>query len=127
MRALHVRVFIDKRAYLCIGVVSGRAGKAGSWPGGAGGGHGPSGVPFAGHFRNDASFFKQSFVLGPFGLWWASNLFGDLSGSQAGREEEEDAERWLERWLRDVLKCICFLIDVNKNIAAARIFDRKCL
>ena len=29
--------------------------------------------------------YKKNFVLAPFGLWWASGLFGCLSGSQVGR------------------------------------------
>ena len=43
--------------------------------------------------------YKKSFVLAPFGLRWASGLFGGPSGSQAGREEE-DVKRWLKRWLK---------------------------
>ena len=73
----------------CVWIcVSGMAGKAGRWPGGTGG-HEPSGAPFAGPFRNDASFLQKSFALTPFEFWWASGLCGGLSGSQAGREEEE--------------------------------------
>ena len=51
---------------------------AGRWPGGAGGGHGPSGVPFAGPFRRIQVSYKKF-----------KHLFEVPSGSQAGREEEE--------------------------------------
>ena len=48
--------------------------------------------------------YKKSFALTPFEFWWASGIFGGLSGSQAGREEEE---------VTSVHICVYIMINVH--------------
>ena len=50
---------------------------------------GPRELRLLGPSETMQASYKKSFVLAPFGLRWASGLFGGPSGSQAGREEEE--------------------------------------
>ena len=82
----------DKRAYLCIDVcgyvclawlarlAGGQAGREVT---------SPRELRLLGPSETMPVSYKKSFVLTPFELWWASGIFGGLSGSQAGREEEE--------------------------------------
>ena len=87
---IYMCIYKDKRAYLCIDVcgyvclawlAGGQAGREEVTS--------PRELRWLGPSETMQVSYKKSFVLTPFELWWASGLFGGLSGSQAGREEEE--------------------------------------
>ena len=89
---IYMCIYKDKRAYLCIDVC-GYVCLA--WLAGLAGGQAgreevtnPRELRLLGPSETIQVSYNKSFVLTPFELWWASGLFGGLSGSQAGREEE---------------------------------------
>ena len=95
-------VFVHRCVYICVFGKAGGAGRAGRWPGGVGGGHGPSGVPFADPFINDASFLQTKLR---FGSAWAPVGLGPFRGALgkpggAGQEEVKRlSKRWPKTWL----------------------------